>query len=105
MDLSEEKVTPGLEKFVEEFFYDRVKELDQIKVCLKKNDLETIRKIAHQWKGFSEPYGFQCLGVLSRTLEHQAENKAVEEVSQLLSEISRYFKLKKSALGLPDSES
>lgn len=64
-------VNPALKPFLPKFYQDRIKELEQMKEFQRSNDLESLRKLAHSWKGFCAPYGFATMGELANELERQ----------------------------------
>jgi len=58
MQITNEAPEPGLEPFIPKFIEDR---LSEISTMLVEKDLKNIHATAHQWKGFSRPYGFSKL--------------------------------------------
>ncbi|WP_372655939.1 hypothetical protein [Halobacteriovorax sp.] len=98
-DLSKEKASPGLEEFSLEFYEDRKEELETMLACLANNDLSSIRALAHKWKGFSVPYGFNSLEGLSISLEKSTERECIDETKLLINKISTYLELKGDILG------
>ncbi len=90
-----EEVTPGLEPFIEGFFEDRKKDLAELKSQIQTENYDSARKIAHNWKGFCEPYGFGQLGVLAAELEKVLTVKDEQSVHQLVDQIDWYFANKK----------
>lgn len=92
-----EQPLEGLESFVPGFLEDRKKELSTYKPASNSSsnvDLQALQKVAHQWKGFSEPYGFKTLGLLAADLETKAKDGDQEECQRLLNEIDEYLQLK-----------
>lgn len=90
-----EAVTPGLEPFVAEFFEDRKKDLAQLKASIEATNYDSARKIAHNWKGFCEPYGFAHLGILASELEKALISSDTSNVQRLITAIEIYFANKK----------
>lgn len=88
----------GLESFVPGFLQDRKKELNTYLPTDQGDqgsiDLQSLQKIAHQWKGFSEPYGFKTLGLLAAELEQKAKAGDEAECHRILNEIEEYLALK-----------
>jgi hypothetical protein len=84
----------GLESFVPGFLRDRRKELDQYLGAGQQLDLVSLQKLAHQWKGFSEPYGFKTLGIFAQELEVKAKAGDQAECHRLLAQIDQYLKIK-----------
>ncbi len=99
-DFSKEQVATGLEEFVIEFYEDRQQELSLMLDSLAKNDLDSIGALAHKWRGFCSPYGFQHLEGLSISLEESARGKNTEESKNLIEKISDYLEKKGEFLGI-----
>ena len=97
-DISNEKPAPGLEEFVLEFLEDRLSEFQTLNESFSKKDFEGLRAMAHKWKGFCAPYGFNYLEVLSIKLEELASNKNSSEVDGVLNDISQYLGEKEKIL-------
>lgn len=87
----------GLEEFFDGFLLSRQAELDLMKNALVQLDFTTLSQIAHQWKGFSVPYGFGSLEYLARKLEQCARDAQVEDCEHILSEVNHYLNHKKSS--------
>lgn len=100
MKIEDEKAAPELESYVAEFYKDRLLELDQVKKNFDTEDFDSIRKIAHKWKGFSSPYGFHQLESLSSDLELSCENSEAEETLQTIQKITSYLTEKGKILRL-----
>ena len=81
----------GLEQFVDEFYQDRVLEFNDMQEFRKAERFEDIRKLAHKWKGFCSPYGFQGLETLATDLEIECKSNNVEKIDDLISKISKYM--------------
>lgn len=96
--IENEKPNKGLEQFTEEFFLDRSRDLDEMIAALGSDDLETVRKHAHRWKGFSEPYGFDHLEMLAIEIEIECARDNHLKVSELLKSVSEYLEQKKNFL-------
>ncbi|MCB9091992.1 MAG: Hpt domain-containing protein [Halobacteriovoraceae bacterium] len=96
--IENEKPQSGLEKYQQEFLQDRFDELQDIKDYLVKEEYTALQKMAHKWKGFSEPYGFHHLAELSRNLEKSAQKNMSEECDNILSEIQEYLVIKKGII-------
>lgn len=91
----QEVITPGLEPFVATFFEDRKNEFLQIKAHIADQALEPARKLAHNWKGFCEPYGFGHLGVMAAELEKSIVAGNTENINNLVLAIELYLANKK----------
>tara|TARA_Y100000590_G_scaffold175041_1_gene200059 strand:- start:165 stop:485 length:321 start_codon:yes stop_codon:yes gene_type:complete len=99
--IKQEQASPGLEKFIEEFYNDRITDLKIIQKRLKVMDLESIKEYGHKWKGFCEPYGFQYLGVLGEVLEEKIlTGHNLKSLESIVEEIEEYLILKGKYLGL-----
>jgi HPt (histidine-containing phosphotransfer) domain-containing protein len=86
-----ESVAPGLEPFVADFFKDRKKDQQSLRTFVDDMDYDSARKIAHNWKGFCEPYGFAGLGLLAAELEQALKNEDDAAIQNLLLNIDAYF--------------
>ncbi len=93
------KITPGLEKFVHEFIYDRENELEMLSKNLQKQEFEEIRKVAHRWKGFCAPYGFKTLEEYCVKLEKLCEREDYREIELMFLNIKDYIKKRKEQYG------
>lgn len=93
-NIADEKASPGLEEFSLEFHGDRVQEVNLILELVSKKDLDAVRKIAHKWKGFCEPYGFNFLEELSINLERAAIDKNLSQIENTINDIVSYLKEK-----------
>lgn len=95
-NIPSEKPLDELKSFQSEFLKDRNEELANLKEAVESQDFESIKKIAHNWKGFSEPYGFHGLATLSRSIENSAKAQNSEECESYLKDIEKYLELKAS---------
>ena len=66
MQIANEPSEPGLEPFVPQFIKDR---LTEISTLLESKNMKNIQSKAHEWKGFSAPYGFSNLERMARLIE------------------------------------
>lgn len=96
--INDESVTPGLEKYVPEFYQDRLRELQEIESLLHLSDFEAIRAISHKWKGYSAPYGFHTLAKLGSDLELCCLSGELSRSQLLIKNISDYLALKGQSL-------
>lgn len=92
--IKQEKPVNGLEPYMKEFANDRLSDLKEISSLINDNDLENIAKIAHKWKGFCEPYGFNHLAYLAKNLEKACKSNEKASVKQFFSDISNYLSVK-----------
>jgi HPt (histidine-containing phosphotransfer) domain-containing protein len=97
-DLSLDIPEDNLKPYILEFYKDRVKDLELEMDALEKNDFETIRKTAHQWKGFSKPYGFTWLGLRSQEILIHAKEENKTALMEDLLLVSQYLEVKKESL-------
>lgn len=101
-DLSKEKASPGLEEFVLEFYEDRIAELSEMHKFLANHDFSSVQVLAHKWRGFSKPYGFDYLESLSISLEVSSKGEDLHQSNSLLEKISEYLEQKREFLGLKE---
>lgn len=93
-DYKDEKPQAGLESFVLEFLRDRLIEIDTLSERISLEDLQDVEAIAHRWKGFSGPYGFQELERLSLLMEEAAKKSDLNLVKSLFRDIENYLLIK-----------
>ena len=96
--IEDEKVTKGLEEYVDEFVEDRTHELESLKISLENDDFESIREVTHRWKGFCAPYGFNFLEKMSLEIEKYISSKDKEQLNNAFKNIESYLILKKEAI-------
>jgi HPt (histidine-containing phosphotransfer) domain-containing protein len=82
---------PGFEIFHQVFLAERKEELNSLKAAFLDTDFEALTKMAHKWKGFSAPYGFQELAETAIKLENASIDSNSSFCSELLNEISAYL--------------
>lgn len=80
-----------LEDLIPSFMQNRRNEIGDIESALSRGDFESIRRLAHTWKGICRPYGFIHLETLSRNLEGAGERESREEISSIVAEIRDYL--------------
>ena len=95
---SQETPSPGLEGFAEEFLKNRFEEINELKNFLALRDFDSIKTIAHKWKGFSAPYGFGKLEDISTKLEQDAENHLTSACENQLLNATKYLDQKTEEL-------
>lgn len=93
-----EKPFEGLEAFVEDFLSRRQNELHDLHVAAEKKDFQLPRKVAHDWKGFSRPYGFGHLEDLSQELREAAVEEDQAKVEEVIRKAATYLEIKKKSL-------
>ena len=93
-----EEAQPGLGQFAAKFVKNRQSELDLVRKSLEKVDYSPIAQMAHKWKGFSAPYGFQRLEKLARELEVAAKVSNAADCHSILQQIAEYLSLKKTVI-------
>lgn len=98
LEINDLPAQEALKVFVPEFIADRQQELTDLYHELKSSNFEHIRAIAHQWKGFSDPYGFQTLSQYAVILEQEAIKKNDENIKNLLTNIKDYLVHKEEQL-------
>ena len=82
---------PDLEDLIPSFMENRRNELGEIETGLSRGDFESIRRLAHTWKGICRPYGFVHLETLSRSLEDAGERENRADIEELVGEIRTYL--------------
>lgn len=100
MQILNEQHEPGLEPFLVDFVIKRFTELEELKSDLAVNNFNNLKSYAHNWKGFSRPYGFIKLEELAIKLEQSAIKQDKLTSAELLQEIEYYLKHKKEAISL-----
>lgn len=98
--ISKEKADEALAPFIKEFYSDRLNEIEQVDGAAQSGDFGLIKEIAHKWKGFSAPYGFNHLGALAIELESSAKAGNQSECQNYIAEVKKYMELKKASLKL-----
>lgn len=81
----------GLEPFVAKFLLDRLLELGELKKFLQHQEFESIRQMAHNWKGFCKAYGFGPLGAMSVRLETLAAEGNWSQCEREISKMESYL--------------
>ena len=96
MQNNTEKAVEGLESFIPGFYKDRVADYEQLKGFYEKKSYEDIKKLAHRWKGFCDPYGFGKLTIISKSLEEECEKHNIDQgtVQKLINEVKDYLEIK-----------
>jgi HPt (histidine-containing phosphotransfer) domain-containing protein len=90
-----ERAQAGLEGFFESFMLSRQQELHLLNLALDNLEYSTLLRMAHQWKGYSAPYGFGKLAQLAVELEDSAYGKDLDRCRSLLHDIYQYLQNKK----------
>lgn len=93
-----EKPFEGLESFVEDFLSRRQNEIHELHVAAESKNFEVPRKIAHDWKGFSRPYGFGHLEDLSMELREAAVEESQSKLEEVIQKAADYLALKRQTL-------
>lgn len=89
-----EKPVSGLEKYTLEFTKDRLQDFEHLNQYILQKDFKSISKVAHQWKGYSEPYGFNYLAELAKELELSCSSENTSKTQELLGVVSLYLNMK-----------
>lgn len=82
---------PDLADLIPAFTENRHKELAEFEQCLARHDYDTIRRMAHTWKGICSPYGFVYLEGISRSLEQAALAGDEPKMADLMGQIKDYL--------------
>ncbi len=93
-----EKPEQGLEDLQKDFLSDRENELPRLEKAILDSDFTSVSAIAHNWKGFCKPYGFQLLGELSESLDLASKSKDSKMCLNLKQNINSYLKIKREIL-------
>jgi HPt (histidine-containing phosphotransfer) domain-containing protein len=88
----------GLESFYKDFLKNRSEELSILNEALQRLDYDTLRKLAHNWKGYSKPYGFDTLAQLAKKLEEASQKGEESNCENILKNISFYLEIKRKHL-------
>lgn len=100
MDYKEPDCEMALKPLQAGFLSDRLAELVDLKQAIKKGNLDYASRLAHQWKGFAEPYGFKHLAQIAVNFEHALlKSASQDELDQLSLELEKYLEFKKEQLG------
>lgn len=97
-DLSLDIAESNLEPYIKEFHGDRAQDLSSMMDALEANDFEAIRRLAHQWKGFCKPYGFNWLGLKSQEILIHAKEENRKALMEDLLLVSQYLDHKKEII-------
>ncbi len=81
----------GLEGFHQEFLMERRAELQLLKDSLKALEYKPLAEMAHKWKGYSAPYGFQELALIAEILEDAALNDDFQKCHEGLKSVEDYL--------------
>jgi len=93
-NLADETVPDQLMPLINDFIQDRITELKSFEQFIEKNNFEEIRKVAHKWKGFSAPYGFNFLEKCAIELSHLCKEEKPLEIKSMIPIIKQYLKEK-----------
>lgn len=98
IDWNAEIPDPTLIEFVKGFQENRKKEAPALKRLLDESDFEALRKVGHNWKGFSRPYGYIALEGLGRALEEAAKSSDLEKCEAIYNQFLEYIEQKDTRL-------
>ncbi len=101
---SEELPDPTLNDFVAGFQENREKEITLLKRLLDEKDMDGLRKLGHNWKGFSRPYGYLALERLGIALEKAALAGDITQCQSLFDDFLFYIEQKRSRLNLKNTD-
>ena len=82
---------PDLQDLIPSFLHNRKCEILDIDEAIARKDFETIRRMAHPWKGICSPYGFVHLETLSRNLESSGDQENAALAASIASDIHAYL--------------
>jgi len=98
--IEKETSLQGVEFLIPGFLLDRESELILLKKAVVAKDYKKICSLAHNWKGFCSPYGFNGLAMLSEQLESTSDREDIESVKNIVGKIEFYLKVKREVLSL-----
>ena len=93
-EIIKEAPQKGLESYLREFYDDRLSEIKTAHDYLDRQNFDLIKELAHKWKGYSSPYGFNLLGQLGKELEVASLNREETESREILDLIDQYMTIK-----------
>lgn len=96
MQILNEAPEEGLESYVDDFLQSRLQELEELKTGLGQNNFDLLKSKAHNWKGFSRPYGFIKLEELAIELEKSALSKDEDSCDRIIKDVDKYLQIKKT---------
>ncbi|HOW72945.1 MAG TPA: Hpt domain-containing protein [Phycisphaerae bacterium] len=82
---------PDMVELIQEFVNALPERVKSIEAAVNANDLDTLRRLAHQLKGASGGYGFEVLGQAAASLEQSA--KAASSVNQVTEQVQDFVSL------------
>ena len=85
------RVDPELRALIPIFLEKRAKDLQELKVALKANDLERIRRTGHRLKGKGSGYGFPGISKVGDALEHAVSLRDVFGIRDAIEELASYL--------------
>lgn len=88
---------PALIKFKPKFLQSRIKEITD---SLLDPNLKNVRELAHNWKGFSRPYGFIELERIAERLSREAKAENTQACVDLLKKAKNYCLEQQKALNV-----
>lgn len=97
-EIRKEAPQKGLEPYLHEFYDDRLREIEVAHDYLERQNFDNVKELAHKWKGYSAPYGFNLLGQLGQELEVASLNKSEPESKSILELIDQYMQIKSQYL-------
>lgn len=96
--IHKERPVKMLKQYETEFLEDRKTEMQTLKEFLTQSNLNAIKQIAHKWRGFSQPFGFNFLSESSIKLEEICEKKDIEECWNIYAKIQNYLEIKETII-------
>lgn len=90
-DAASEIPLPGFEQFQTDFLLSRKAEIVILVEALQALDYRVLYEHAHNWRGFSDAYGFQELAVMASKLEEFALSKNAQSCEEILKQVTDYL--------------
>lgn len=105
IDWNLEKPDPALTSFIAGFHEKRKKELVDVQAYVETKNFTGLAQLAHNWKGYSRPYGYVGLEFLAKALEKAAKDQNQEECRDVIEQVATYLDLKEARLNEPGPNS
>jgi len=84
-------VDHDLMDIIPEFLENRNKDIKLLKIAVEQNDYATITNIGHNLKGSGGSYGLDTITEIGKLLEKAAENRNIQEISEVVDRLSSYI--------------
>jgi len=85
------EIDPDLMDLVPDYLQNRRQDIKTIQECLKSEEFEKIRKLAHNIKGTGAGYGFPKLSEWGAKIEKLSQIQKGIEIKELIIQMSQYI--------------